>query len=286
MNNFGGQWTVEKMDIFLKYVPAYLQIMHSTITKRKFAKDWKLMYFDGFAGSGAVMEDGDESDFLEGVATRVLNVSHPRTFDMYYFVEFIKDNAKELKSILDQQYTNRNTHVVQEDFNTKIKDLANYLQDKGKNYKVLAFIDPFGMNVKWESIQALQGLSVDMWILVPTGLGNRLLKRNMEIPDTWFSKLEDFLGISRDDIKSIFYKEKQIHTLFGEETEIQKTDNAIQKVADLYTQQLNKVFKHVSNAYPLRNSQNTILYHFLLASNNKAAQNIANDIINKLIQKR
>ena len=45
----------------------------------------------------------------------------------------------------------------------------------------LCFIDPYGMDLKWSSIEVLKGLGIDLWILVPTGIGvNRLLKK-MEI---------------------------------------------------------------------------------------------------------
>jgi hypothetical protein len=42
---------------------------------------------------------------------------------------------------------------------------------------------------------------MDMWVLVPTGLGvNRLLKNNGQISDAWLEKLEKFLGLDRDII--------------------------------------------------------------------------------------
>ncbi|MBR6170942.1 MAG: hypothetical protein IKQ51_09640 [Bacteroidaceae bacterium] len=48
-SSWGGLWTEEKLDAFEKYVNAYLTIMNSY--KEKY--DWKLIYFDGFAGSGS-----------------------------------------------------------------------------------------------------------------------------------------------------------------------------------------------------------------------------------------
>ncbi|VAW30067.1 hypothetical protein MNBD_BACTEROID07-1397, partial [hydrothermal vent metagenome] len=66
MKTFGGEWTQMKMDIFLKYTKAYLQIM------KKYS--WKLMYFDGFAGSGKV-ENKIYSG--EGIASQVLRINDP-----------------------------------------------------------------------------------------------------------------------------------------------------------------------------------------------------------------
>ena len=43
--SWGGKWTETKLDAFEKYVRAYLSIMS------RFPY-WKIVYFDGFAGSG------------------------------------------------------------------------------------------------------------------------------------------------------------------------------------------------------------------------------------------
>lgn len=58
-----------------------------------------------------------------------------------------------------------------------------------------------------------------------------------------------------------------------------KETNAIQKVHQLYKQKLSTVFKYVSEAFALKNSTNSIMYHFMMATNNQAALKIANDII-------
>ena len=44
---WGGKWTEEKLDAFEKYVRAYLTIMNNY----RDVYGWKLLYFDGFAGS-------------------------------------------------------------------------------------------------------------------------------------------------------------------------------------------------------------------------------------------
>lgn len=47
MNKFGGDWTKKKIEILVEYAKAYLEIMKS----RSY---YKLLYFDGFAGSGFI----------------------------------------------------------------------------------------------------------------------------------------------------------------------------------------------------------------------------------------
>jgi hypothetical protein len=86
-----------------------------------------------------------------------------------------------------------------------------------KELCALAFVDPYGMSLNWSSIEAMKGLKVDLWILVPTGMGaNRVLVNNGDIPEPWFRTLESFLGISREQIKDTFYKQIEGTTLFDE----------------------------------------------------------------------
>ena len=101
--SWGGSWTEQKLDAFEKYVNAYLTIMN----KYRERYDWKLLYFDGFAGSGSRKEDElniqdkeaiaelfteieiteEELTPYKGAAERVLNISQ-KGFDYYYFVDF------------------------------------------------------------------------------------------------------------------------------------------------------------------------------------------------------
>lgn len=281
MNNFGGNWTTDKIEILVEYAKAYLVIMN--IHAKKY--NWELMYFDGFAGSGLIVKQLDDyRTEIIGAARRIIEIDHPISFDRYYFVELSADKCAELKKNTKDVYTHKTIHVVSEDCNKKLHDMANFLNSsEGKRHKVLAFIDPFGMQLEWESIQALQSTqSVDMWILIPTGMGvNRLLKKDGNLSDGWLHRLEKFLGMHRNDIMKYFYTEKEEYTLFGVEKKLTKEERAIEKSAELYAQRLNTVFKYVSFPYILKTHENKTLFHFLMASNNRDAIKIANDIVKK-----
>lgn len=136
------------------------------------------------------------------------------------------------------------------------------------------------MHVEWRSIESLRGPPIDMWILVPKGLGvNRLLKKNGKISEAWLEKLEIFLGLSRDEIEKKFYWKTA--TLFEEITHVAKEKDAIEKSAKLYQSRLKEVFESVSKPYELKNSSNSTMNHLYLTSNNKAAEKIGNDIVKK-----
>ena len=275
MNKFGGKWTAQKIEIVVDYAKAYLTIMNKY-------PQFKRLYFDGFAGSGDIYKNNKtDLEIIKGTAVRILEINIPCSFDMYYFVEKDEKNKNELEMIIQERFPlkKEKCYVVSGDCNDKLISMSNFLK-LNRNYRVLAFIDPYGMSVNWSSIEVLKNLGIDLWILVATGMGvNRLLKNDFNISEAWLSKLEKFLGIERHIILNHFYKQRSDLTLFGEETMMQKEKDAIIKAGELYRQRLFEVFDYVSEAFLMKNSTGTVMYHFMMASNNKAAQKIANDII-------
>jgi three-Cys-motif partner protein len=271
MNQFGGSWTEAKMEIVVSYAKAYLTIMG----KQTWAKT---MYFDGFAGSGIIETDENE-EIKKGTALRILDIIEPSPFDLYYFVELDEGYKSELEKKINEDYFGRNAHVVKADCNDKLIRMSEFLKNN-KDFRALVFIDPYGMSVNWDSINALKGLGVDLWILVPTGIGiSRLLKNDGNISDSWLNKLEKFLGLSQEEIKNHFYKTKEQNTLFGVETFVEKEKDTVNKAAELYKQKLNSIFKFVSEPFVMKNSTNSIMYHFMMATNNPTALKIANEVI-------
>lgn len=298
--SWGGKWTEEKLDAFEKYVKAYLTIMN----KHRDAYGWKLLYFDGFAGSGTRNQEDEEQEVkiaydlfeeeitiedlnvYEGAAERVVKIEtcKIRSFDHFYFVDKNEESCKALEQKLESYYTNGKKHFLTKDANDAVNMLANTLR-KNNDCKALAFLDPFGMQIDWTSIETLKDLSVDLWILVPTGvIINRLLERKIDQKKglAHADKLQTFFGMPEDEIKSLFYTEELMPTLFGEETVITKTKNSIRKIAQLYIKRLKGIFPYVTeDPLVLFNNHNVPIYHLVCASKNKTALKIAQDIINK-----
>lgn len=278
-NQFGGEWTETKIKVFKKYLYAYMHIMKG--------RPWKLIYFDGFAGSGDIQTKKQTEEVIEGTAKHVLGFNEPRSFDLFYFVEKDLDNAQLLQRVINYDFPALIEKAVVaggDDCNSKLMDMASFLHtDKGKNYKAIAFIDPYGMQVKWSALESLKGLGVDLWILVPTGIGiNRLLKTKEKSGEVWFETLGNFFGLDPKEIEDKFYYEDPQTDLFGEKR-FKKVENAVVIAANLYKERLKSIFKHVSDPLPLKNSNNAILFHFIAASNVPVAVKIANDIIKREI---
>lgn len=295
---WGGKWTEEKLDAFEKYVMAYLTIMN----KYRDPYGWKLVYFDGFAGSGSRSQEEGKKEVLDlfgedivseeigiyqGAAERVVRIesNKKRSFDFFVFVDYSQANCDALEQKLSQYPTIGEKCFLPLDANDAVKRLSNTLR-KNRTYKSLAFLDPFGMQIDWSSIETLKDLSVDLWILVPTGvIINRLLERKIDISKglTHAEKLESFFGLTEVEIRSFFYTENQESTLFGdEETVVTKTENGIRKIAELYIQRLKGIFPFVTeDPLVLYNKHHLPLYHLVFASKKEAAWKIAQQIIDR-----
>lgn len=298
-DSWGGSWTKEKLDTFEEYVRnVYLKIMN----KQRDKYNWKLIYLDAFAGSGSrfkgkTLESNDalvsifpkdllpeeETDVYQGAAERVVKIEEcgTRGFDFYYFVDKDKVSLDKLKEKLSEHNPIGRKIFKNEDANKAIKEMANAMS-KDYHFKSLTLLDPFGMQIDWKTIECLKGLSVDLFILIPTGvIINRLLGKDGEImyPD----KLSKCLGMSVDEIKSKFYKSHLESNLFGETFNvIDKVKNPCEKIAEEYINKLKSPFKYVTQKpLVLTNSKNVPIYHFVFASQNAIAVKLAQYIINK-----
>ena len=290
-SKWGGNWTEKKLDAFIKYVKAYLAIMN----KCKKDYKWEIIYFDGFAGSGEgnkkdsneinnnnsifelLYDDNNcDEEVYQGSAERILAMGESG-FDYIYFIEKDNSSIEKLKAKLEP-YNIENVQFRQGDANEQIKNLAK-AHIRNSKYASLVFLDPFGMEIKWESIEALKGARSDVWILVPTGvIINRLLDKRGELKS--IKKLESFFGLSEEEIKNYFYQTLQKRTLFGDEIVQEKIPNAIPKIAELYIERLKTIWNHVTEKpLILYNSNNVPIFHFVFASNNKNATKIASQII-------
>lgn len=294
-NGWGGSWTEEKLDCFEKYVKAYLTIMNNF--RDKF--NWKLIYFDGFAGCGDRERKkegeaksqalfGEESievedmNVYQGAAERVVRLEKQmRGFDFYYFIDKYEDNITRLMLKLSQYDTKGRKCYRCSDANEQALMLSQTLREKSGKYKCLCLLDPFGMTIDWNTIVALAGKSIDLWILVPTGsIVSRLVKNNGEL--RFPEKLESFFGLPENDIKNRLYVKKTSNGLFGEIEEVQKVKSIVQEIANLYCDQLGTLFPYVTNTpLVLYNSKNVPIFHFVCASYNSTAVKIAKNIIDK-----
>lgn len=280
---WGGNWTLKKLDAFSKYVRSYLIIMRKN-------PYWKTIYFDGFAGCGSRKKGKSElftqlklttedEIVYKGSAERVLDIKDNLNFDFYYFIDTNKSSVQKLETKLKSLEISKGKNLAfrDGDANKWMLELSATL--KTKKYTALVFLDPFGMQINWESIESLKGTRSDIWILVPTGvIVNRLLDKRGELK--FLNKLQSFFGLNEQEIRKEFYETEVLETLFGEAEITKKVLKPIERIANLYLKRLNTIWDYTIDK-PLRldNNHGFPIFHFAFASNNKNAVKIANQII-------
>ena len=153
-----------------------------------------------------------------------------------------------------------------------------------RSSRAVVFLDPYGMNVEWQVIQALGNTkAVDLWILFPLGVAvNRLLTKSGPPPENWSRALTRIFGT--DTWKEDFYPRHTVQTLFGEE-EVQQKDANFDKIGLFFINRLKTAFTRVApKPLALRNSKNNPLYLLCFASANPKGSETAIKIANHILK--
>lgn len=190
------------------------------------------------------------------------------------FVERNREHCNQLEA-LKRHFPALGTRadILHGDANVELQALCR--KRDWQSTRAVLFLDPYGMQVEWETIAAVaETRAIDTWILFPLGIGvNRLLPRSGEIPEGWRRRLDRLLGTSSwfDD----FYRIEKSRTLFGsnEETVKQASSDTIGRY---FLDRLRTVFAAVSgDARVLTNSSNCPLYLLCFAVANERAADLA-----------
>jgi len=134
------------------------------------------------------------------------------------------------------------------------------------------FIDPYGMQVNWDTLKALANTrAVDITLLFPTGPLNRMLARDAYIPADWVSRINDHLGPC--NWQDATYQEISSPDLFADRTSKKKKVLTTEGLRQFVLRRLKTIFPFVSDTQlELRNSKGAVLYHlFIICANPSGA---------------
>ena len=268
---FGGVWTDQKLRLLSKYLEAYMVIFRT----RPFLSP---VYIDAFAGTGrrpVKTDDVSKEDSLatKGSARIALEVAEP-SFKKFVFVEKSPEKCSELLSLKDEYPEKADRiEVIQGESSEFLKSWASSVDTK--TTRAVIFLDPFGMQVEWSLLEVLANTQiVDLWILVPLGIGaNRLLTRHDLPSDDWSEKLTNFFG--NEDWKERFYRSRIQPDLFGESSALEKHGNH-DALCDYFIERLKAIFPGVAdNPVTQRNSNNSPMFLLCFATANPNPNTIA-----------
>ncbi len=295
-HRFGGSWTDQKLGILGKYLHGYTQALRDKPSARN---PFRKAFVDAFAGTGyREIRRNDESashqshlfpdlagqepqTFLNGSARIALQVEP--SFDRYIFIERSPARCRSLEG-LKEEFPDRadRMEIRQGEANTEIQALCGHKD--WSSHRAVFFLDPYGMQVEWKSIEAIASTkAIDLWILFPLGMGvNRVLTKSGDIPDSWRQRLDLLLGTT--DWYDEFYKFESAPTLFGDDqTRVVKA--TIETIGRYFVDRLKGVFAGVAeNPGVLRNSVNSPLYLLCFAAGNERGKSIALRIAEHLLK--
>lgn len=225
--------------------------------------------------SGYIREEEAESELYVNGSPRVaLSIQHP--FTDYIFVEKNSDRIRSLKALQTEFHVGDRVSIMQGDANQTIKDSVLALgKFNWKKTRGVAFLDPFGMQVPWETLEALgQTAAFEIILNLPVGMAiQRLLPRSGEFTEEKRSWLNEYFG--SPDWYNIVYEQQQ--SLFGMETS-KKADSGA-KLALWYQERLKAAFGYASRPRLIRNTRGSHLYFLLWAGPHKVGAKIADDVL-------
>lgn len=272
---FGGDWTVEKLEILSSYLDFYV----TALKNQRFQK----IYIDAFAGTGQI-KVGNDIETIRGSAKLALDAINK--FDKYIFIEKKKQFAQELEQLIETEYSNskNSIDIINADCN---ETLINICENTNWRYnRATLFLDPYATEVKWDTLKVVaETKSIDVWYLFPLSAANRMMKKNGEIDPTWKAKLDNLFG--DNGWEEEFYMQDPQINLFGNDIYVKEANaNSLTKYI---CNRLKTIFPEVSpNPRILYNTKNSplFLFCFAVSSDNPKAIALAMKVANHILKNK
>lgn len=276
-----GPWAEQKLDSLhrgLHYWTTYLKNMPY----------WQKVYVDAFAGPGlsevrrrpkdtkavepsglldlfadelppaAVDPIAEEVRYLKGSPRIALDLPNP--FHRYIFIEKDPGRLADLKALQTEYAGSRDIEIVPGDANSALLALLGSGFSK-KTHRAYIFLDPFGIQVPWKTIEALAVTkAIEVMINFPMGMAiRRMMPRTGDVPPGWGISLDTFFGTP--DWRDHAYEE--VTDLGG--TRTAKFADSEVRLLEWYRSRLQAAFGFVSRAQLITNTRGGHLYYLIWA---------------------
>jgi three-Cys-motif partner protein len=275
-----GRWSEGKLKLLADYLKAYSIIMNNQKTPNNpTGRPWLEAYYyiDAFAGS-IRPKAKDEERYIEGSPLRALQ-TEPR-FDGYWFIDVSPRRIERIEG-LREEFPECAIEIYQGDCNEVLRTNIIPLIPQGSCRRAFVFLDPYGLQVDWETVRELANTKTcDIFVNFSIMGVTRLLPRDQSPQPEVVEQLDKVMG-STEWITQIYREPQETQlNLFSNPDEPSLSRDTLQAewLADLYTKQLSTLFPHVSKPVLMRNSTNSVLYALCLASHKPVATKIANSL--------
>jgi len=265
-----GPWSEDKLRLLSKYLNAYTVIMQDQQWCRN-----GYHYIDAFAGTGR-SRARDEERYIDGSPRIALTVQRP--FRSYTFIEKSSWRVQKLQRF-QEEFPDRDIRIREGDCNRIIvTDITLHIRYERFN-RGLIFLDPFGMDVEWSTIERIaETRALEIFLNFPVMALNRTVLPNdpNALTQAQIERMNRFWGSTdwRDDI----YEE--VPTLFGPvPMKIRSTTG--ERLGRLFKNRLEEVFPYVTEPLLMTNSKNAPLYCLMLAGHNEVGAKIVQEIFGR-----
>jgi len=275
LQRFGGDWTIEKLDILTGYLDAYLIAL-------KYMK-FKKIYVDAFAGTGSITtRDGQRE--IAGSARLALLATNQ--FDQYFFIEKDKKKAAQLQQMVDTEFPrlSKRVHIKHGDANTELTSICSEIDWRFN--RALLFLDPYATEVSWTTLETIARTEAfDVWYLFPFSALNRMLRRDGHMEQSWVDCINRLLG--DNGWMDEFYKEDPQLDLFGDSRIIKSASS--DDIEKYIINRLKSVFPAVAtnpNVFVNEKQSPMFLFCFAVSSQSTKAQKLALKIAEHILGKK
>ena len=273
-HRFGGPWTERKLEALLEYLVQYRLIF----TRNLAAAKLRTIYVDAFAGTGEREGDARETrpglfgydeeahSYQEGSVYKALSIEHP--FHEYVFIEQNPRHASALRQMLRTQFRQleERCSIHEGDANQWLQDWCRRQDWRGQ--RAVAFLDPYGMSVKWATIEAIaRTKAIDLWVLFPFAIGaGRMMPKDSPPDSLWARRLTGIFGT--EEWQSRFYGASRSADLFGGAGSIVRIAG-VDDILRYFIERLRSVFAGVvEQPMILENSKRSPMYALCFAAGN------------------
>lgn len=277
-HEFGGAWTEVKLETISLYLSYYNKVLSGKPTPERPFRRW---YIDAFAGSGSRTAKIARGGLLEGTpievedvelagsARRALAADPP--FDDLVFIEPHRRRFKDLERLRDSN-PDRRIACYRGDANERLAELFGrppwntQAGARGSN-RAVVFLDPYGMNVRWETLELLaKTRAADVWYLFPLEGVNRQLAHQLDRVDEHKQlKLDQIFGTSkwRQELYDVRLQPSLLEMMEP------VSDRAVSKrqIETYALQRFQSIFSFVSEPLPLVNEMDRQLFSLICLAN-------------------
>lgn len=297
INQYGGEWSIQKLNCVEKYLEAYLQALSK--------KDFDLWYIDAFSGDGiqrfnrtvdseeaiALDEDSDIKEFTTGSSLRALSVSSTnetvgaKGFDHFVFIELDETKLNDLKERISILYPDQlaKCDFIKGDANVRLPQKLREIP-WSTSARGVCFIDPWATQLAWSVLGEISKTRCDVWLLFPIEALNRLMPRNGYPKSSWERLLKRLYG--DDGWRNRYTACGEQMTIFDESEEIVYREKGCSWLIQYTNDRLRSIFAGVSKPCILKRGDGVpkFVLYALVSNPSVKAKGLALRIANHIIE--